>query len=111
MAGNKNESITCAHYLSKYLPLTENWIFRILINHQEFKPIVLCRKKANLELFPIQNLYSLDDSSKALQYLEIIFFRIAGYFNFFKKICRKNHVQILHVHFGYHGVKSIGLKK
>jgi colanic acid/amylovoran biosynthesis glycosyltransferase len=111
MATNKIDPIPCAHYLSKYLPLTENWIYRTVINHKDFKPIVLCRKKANLQLFPISNLYSLGDFGKVRQYIEIAFFKITGYFYFFKKVCSINGVQILHVHFGYHGVKMTGLKK
>jgi colanic acid/amylovoran biosynthesis glycosyltransferase len=111
MEGNRNEPIACAHYLSKYLPLTENWIYRILINYQHFQPIVLSRKKANLELFPIEQLYCLEDHGKIRTLAEILFFRLSGYFSFFKTICIENNIRILHIHFGYHGVKSLGLKR
>ncbi len=110
MPKNLNDSFRCAHYISKYLPLTENWIYRTLINHYSFKPILLSRKKENLELFRIPNHHSLDDFHSVRQYLEILYFKLSGYFNFFKKICQENDVEILHVHFGYHGVKLIGLK-
>lgn len=111
MHRQQTDSFRCAHYLSKYLPLTENWIYRILINHQQYKPVVLTRKKVNLNLFSISFLYSLDDFSKMRQYVEILFFRLFDYFRFFERICKKNSIQILHVHFGYHGVKLLGLKK
>lgn len=111
MTRNKMESIPCAHYVSKYLPLTENWIYRTVINHVRYRPLVLARKKANLELFPIKDLYTLDTFGKIRQYVEILFFKVSGYFNFFKSVCVANQVQILHVHFGYHGVKLAGLKK
>ncbi len=111
MKEDQNDIPRCGHYASSYLPLTENWIHRILTHQKKFKPVFLSRKKENLSLFPIENLYSLDDFQKVRQLLEILVFKIVGYFIFFRKICRKNNIQILHVHFGYHGVKMIGLKK
>ncbi len=101
----------CAHYASRYLPLTENWIYRLLINHKNYKPLFLTRKKENLSLFPISDICSLDDFSKTRQYVEILLFRILGYFVFFRKVCEQNKIQILHIHFGYHGVKMIELSQ
>lgn len=111
MPMNQSDSLRCAHYVSKYLPLTQNWIYRTIVNHRRFTPICLSRKKENLQLFPIDNLHSLEDFGKLRQYAELIFFRTFGYFAFFKSICRANDVRILHIHFGYQGAKSIGLKK
>jgi len=107
----QSDPIRCAHYVSKYLTLTQNWIYRTIINHHGATPIVLSRKKENLQLFPVQNLYSLQDLGKIRQYAEIAYFRTFGYFLFFKNICKKHNTQILHIHFGYQGAKSVGLKK
>ncbi len=106
-----SETSNCAHYISKYLPLTENWIYRILINHRRFIPYMLSRKEENLNLFPIPHIYCLCQLSKLRQIVEIGFFRTLGYFLYFRKICKEFNVRLLHVHFGYHGVKNIGLKK
>lgn len=111
MKDSQSKQHTVAHYVSTYLPLTENWIYRLLVNHQKFRPVILSRKKSNLNLFSIGNLYSLSDFSIIRRYSEIFFFRVAGYFILFRQICSQNHVRILHVHFGYHGVKFIGLKR
>lgn len=100
-----------AHYASSYLPLTENWIYRILINHVNYTPIFLSRRKENLSLFPISILFSLQDFRILRQYIEILLFRVLGYFYFMKKKCVQNNIEILHVHFGYHGVKMLGLKR
>jgi len=108
---NQSDSIRCAHYVAKYLTLTQNWIYRTIINHHRAAPIILSRKKDNLQLFPIQNLYSLQDLSKIRQYVEIAYSRTFGYFPFFKSACKQHDTQILHIHFGYQGAKSIGLKK
>lgn len=111
MKSSQSKQPVCAHYVSSYLPLTENWIYRLVLNQQQVKPIMLSRKKTNLNLFPFQNLYSLSDFNSIKRYAEILFFRITGYFNFFKKVCLQNEVTLLHIHFGYHGVKFIGLKR
>lgn len=104
-------SFCCAHYAAKYLPLTENWIYKILINHRRYRPVFLSRKKMNLNLFPIDELFVLDDLGSIRKYAEILFFRVSGYFIFFYNVCRKYRVDILHVHFGYHGVKFTGLRR
>lgn len=101
----------CAHYVSKYLPLTENWIYRILINQKKFVPLMLARKKEHTAQFPQPYLFSLDDSGRIIQWVEIVIFRLIGYFPFMYKVCKRAKVQLLHVHFGYHGVKLQGLKK
>jgi colanic acid/amylovoran biosynthesis glycosyltransferase len=111
MSENKIDIVSCAHYASTYLPLTENWIYRILVNHKKFKPIFLSRKKENLSLFPIDHRYSLSDFGVLKKYIEILLFKILGYFFFFEKACRTNRVKVLHVHFGYHGIKMLGLKR
>jgi colanic acid/amylovoran biosynthesis glycosyltransferase len=107
-ASNK---IFCAHYASSYLPLTENWIYKLLTNFKRFRPIFLTRKKHNLELFPLETVVSLSDFSKVGQVTQLLLFKAIGYFPFFKKACRLHEAKILHVHFGYHGVKMLGLKR
>lgn len=108
---NSSRKPIVAHYVSKYLVLTENWIFRILINHINFYPIQLTRKKENLHLFPFKEIYALEDLGKVRFLLEILIFRIIGYFHYFKNVCVEKQVKILHVHFGYHGIKLHGLKR
>jgi colanic acid/amylovoran biosynthesis glycosyltransferase len=107
----KSDRVCCAHYASTYLPLTQNWIYRTLTHHQSYAPIFLTRKKENLNLFPLSPVYSLDDRGKLLQYAAIACFKVFGYFDFMARACRENQAKVLHVHFGYHGVKMTGLKK
>jgi colanic acid/amylovoran biosynthesis glycosyltransferase len=111
MSKSQNDKRVVAHYTSTYLPITQNWIYRTIINQQRFSPIFLSRKKQNLSQFPISSHYSLDDLGRSRQVAEIFLFRILGYFPFFKSTCRYHNAQILHAHFGYHGVKSVGLKR
>jgi colanic acid/amylovoran biosynthesis glycosyltransferase len=107
----KSERVCCAHYASTYLPLTQNWIYRTLTHHRSYAPIFLTRKKENLNLFPLSPVYSLDDCGKLQQYASIAFFKVFGYFGFMKRACQVHQAKVLHVHFGYHGVKMTGLKQ
>lgn len=101
----------CAHYASSYLPLTENWIHKLLTNHVKLNAIFLTRKRKNREMFHFEPIISLDDFNPIYQGIHLLFFKVVGYFSFFHKACKKHDVKILHVHFGYHGVKMLGLKK
>ncbi len=105
------ERPVCVHYASTYLPLTENWIYRVLINHSSYTPVFIARKKANRDLFPADFVYCLDDLGVIRKYLEILWFRLTGYFRFFRAVCQRRNASILHVHFGYHGAKMTGLKR
>ncbi len=100
-----------AHYISKYLSIPENWIYKILANLNLHEPIMLTRVKENPGLYPIKHLFSLDDFSKPRQIFELLYFKTFGYFWFFLRRCEEYNVRVLHVHFGYHGVKMIGLKR
>lgn len=105
------EKIVCVHYASRYLPLTENWIHRLLTHYRHYEPVFLCREKLNEQLFPLDEVHSLGDLSRASKIAQLVFFRIAGYIPFFRNVCRRKHAKLLHIHFGYHGAKMTGLKK
>lgn len=105
------EKLTVAHYASSYLPITENWIHKLLTNFKSFAPIFLTRKKRNIELFPLSMVISLSDFSDVGKFAQLILFRVIGYFPFFKKACLEHRAKLIHVHFGYHGIKMLGLKR
>ncbi|MCK6617535.1 MAG: glycosyltransferase [Cyclobacteriaceae bacterium] len=99
------------HYNSRYLPLTENWIHSILRHHKMFQPVFITRKIQNRHLFPLQEVYSFESRSKVIQIAQLIFSKLFGYIPFFYSISKSSGASVLHVHFGYQGVKLIGLKK
>ncbi len=99
------------HYNSRYLPLTVNWIYSMLRCHKSFEPVFITRKIENLHLFPLPKIYTLESLNAAVRVLQLIFSKLAGYVPFFNAVCKKSGAQVLHVHFGYHGVKLLGLKK
>lgn len=108
---NNSRKLVVAHYISSFLPLTENWIYRVLRNHKVFIPIVITRSVKNLQLYPFDKIYSLGSKSRIAFYWEIIQFKIKRYIPYFANVCKKENTSILHIHFGNQGVKSLGLKK
>jgi colanic acid/amylovoran biosynthesis glycosyltransferase len=105
------ETRVCIHYLSCYLPITENWIYTILINLKIFTPVVLTRKIINRHLFPLDRIYSLNSLTRFRVLAELVLFKIFRFIPFFYYSSKKNNAAILHVHFGNHGIKSTGLQK
>jgi colanic acid/amylovoran biosynthesis glycosyltransferase len=110
MTLNKREYV-CAHYLANYLPITENWIYKLISNHQVFSPVVIARKTSNLESFPFNPIFELNKTSPIKLFYNYLIFKLLGYFPGFVHFCKKWEVDILHIHFGYHGIKSLRLKK
>lgn len=108
---NNKENLASAHHISPFLRLTENWIYKIIINQKVFKPIVITKSLENQAHFPFKNIYALNSKSKWFVLFELIKFKLLGYSPFFTKICKSEKISLLHVHFGTRGVKSIGLKK
>lgn len=105
------KKLVSAHYISNFLPLTENWIYRVLTNQKIFTPIVITRSVKNLHLYPLDKIYTLSSKSKIAFYWEVIRFKVLGYIPYFSNVCKKEAVSVLHIHFGNQGVKSLGLKK
>jgi len=99
------------HYESTFLPITEIWIYNILCNLKSYNSIFISRNIKNLDLFPFDNVYSLASLSRIQRVIDLGLFKTIGYFPYFKDKCKEFNCSLLHVHFGYNGVKSIGLKK
>lgn len=105
------DKYVCAHYIGKYLPLTENWIYKLISNHIEFSPVVITRKTVNLQNFPFSPIFELYNANVIKLSYNFLVFKSLGFFPGFARFCKEKKADILHVHFGYHGLKSIGLKK
>lgn len=101
----------CAHYISTYLPITEVWIYNLLKRFSKWQPMMLTRRTKNFEEFTIDKIINLSNLNKFEYIFNFIFFKLRGFFPIFLSKCRQSDVKILHVHFGYHGIKSIQLKR
>lgn len=105
----KPEDMIVAHYNSRYLPLTEVWLYNQLRSLKGFNVSFISRKTQNLTMFPINNLFSLEELSTVNRFFNILFFKLFGYIPRFASQIKD--ARLLHVHFGYQGIKMAGLKR
>ncbi|MEW6555808.1 MAG: glycosyltransferase [Elusimicrobiota bacterium] len=106
---------TVIHYLrGPYLETTENWIFNQIKNLSRYKPVVYCHGIKNLDIFPIQNIISLDLAKSFFN--PVIFFNklcsdIFHFYPSFALFLAKDKPVIIHAHFGPAGYWFLPLKK
>ena len=105
------ENRVIAHHISPFLRLTENWIYKIIVNQKVYRPVVITKALQNKEHFPFKDVYALKSKSKITVALQLFASAFLGYIPLFSRACKNEGVSLLHVHFGTRGVKSIGLKK
>lgn len=103
--------LSVAHYAGTYLLTTTNWIYQQLINLAPTDFIFLTRNRQNASDFPIQHLYSLDSLPLAHRVVQLVHYKAFGYFRYHVDACLAHNVELLHIHFGYHGAKMVGLKR
>ena len=103
-----------AHYVYEYLPITQTWIYSQLINLTTFTPIVYTRKIENLDIFPFENIHSLN-LTKGIKNYQDFFQKLGkkfwGYYPSFRKQLKKDAPDLIHAHFGYIGFDCLKLKK
>jgi len=51
------------HFITYYLPVTQNWIYNQLIFNRECQPTVLCQRLIKPEQFPLDNIHPICHSS------------------------------------------------
>ena len=107
----KNRKYICAHYISNFLPLTEIWVYNQIKYLVEYKPTVLTRTTNNSELFPINKLYSLKERGNLFYLLNVAISKLINFIPFFYSACKTENANILHIHFGYNGIKFLKLKR
>jgi len=108
---NYHHKPTCIQYISTYLPITEYWIYNLLSNMEFYTPLILSRNTTNLSQFSIGNIVSLSQVNLPTRLFNYSYFKLSGYFPIFKESAIDQKAQIIHAHFGYHGIKTIRLKQ
>jgi len=103
--------INCVHYISTFLPLTEIWIYNQVKNLNYFKAIIIARHEKNSILFPYDSIFNLRKKGNFFYLLNIGISKLFGFIPFFYSTCKNTNAKILHVHFGYNGIKFLRLKK
>jgi len=98
-----------AHYNSSYLPITEVWLYNQLKQLEGFSTPFLCRTTQNLNMFPMDQVFALNDLTSISKIFNLLYFKAFGYIPSFAS--RIKEAKLLHVHFGYNAIKMAGLKR
>ncbi len=96
------------HYLGEYLKVTMTWVYNQIQYNNEYRHQVVTQSTENLDIFPTENIYSLDSLSSARQIYNKVAYRLRGYYPDFAS---QNKPSLIQAHFGHYGYKALGLKR
>jgi len=66
MAVDDKDALNVCHFVTYYLPVTQNWIYSQLVNNKECRAAVLCQRLVNPEQFPFDAVYPICQSQGLL---------------------------------------------
>ncbi|MCB0171422.1 MAG: glycosyltransferase [Anaerolineae bacterium] len=102
MAREPDDRPVAVHFVPTYYELTENWIQTQLQNLRRYRPLVLTMQTDNLNGDFISDHYALRERSWWEYTANRLWYWAAGYHFSFARLLRRQHAQLLHVHFGHH---------
>jgi len=101
-----------AHSVRSYLFRTGSWIHAQISHLTRYQPLVVAARKMNLDIFPVEKIYSLSDLNGLNRFFQRQYAQWTGlYYPFFLKVLKKHQVCLLHSHFGNRGYFDLELKK
>jgi len=62
MAADDTDKLKVCHFVTYYLPVTQNWIYSQLIHNEDCSATVLCQRLVNPEQFPFDAVYPICQS-------------------------------------------------
>lgn len=101
-----------AHSVNPYLPASGSWIYNQLVNLKRYQPVVLTKRKENLDAFPFSPVYAQYDLPAIKRLYEKLYKKITKtYFPLYKRVLVEKNAAILHSHFCNYGMEDMFLKK
>ena len=101
-----------AHSVKSYLFRTGSWIHAQINHLTRYRSLVITTKKRNLDIFPVEEIYSLSDLFSLNRFFQKQYSTITGLsYPFFYKVLKKHRASILHSHFGNRGYFDLALKQ
>ena len=103
---------TVAHSVRSYLFRTGSWIYAQISNLKKYQSLVITTRKRNLNIFPVEKIYSLSDLNGLNRFFQRQYAKLTNfYYPFFLKVLKENQVLLLHSHFGNRGYFDLALKQ
>jgi colanic acid/amylovoran/stewartan biosynthesis glycosyltransferase WcaL/AmsK/CpsK len=101
-----------AHVVPEYLPRSATFIYTLLRLQRQFSPVVLTRRTANLDEFPLPAVCEFDGArSRFHRSVDRIGARTRGYAEpyerFIRKTASEHRCRLIHAHFGWSGVSAV----
>ena len=101
-----------AHSVKSYLFRTGSWIYSQISNLKRYQPLVITAQKRNLDIFPLEDIFSLSDLSAINRFAQEQYVKLTGSsYPFFARVLQKKRAAILHSHFGNRGYFDLPLKR
>ncbi|MDR3012077.1 MAG: glycosyltransferase [Chitinispirillales bacterium] len=105
------------HFVSYYLPITQNWIYNQLIYNRECESAVLCQRLVNPEQFPFGSVYPICKPSGLMSIPKRFIHKLFEQYPYkpHSTVIKKIKPDILHGHFlleswrNYHLVKRLNI--
>jgi len=92
------------HIRHHFLPLSETFIYKDIINIKNFSINLFCLRRINEKIFPWDNLYQP-------VFWENFFYRLGRKSATLKRIIKEKAIKLIHCHFGVEGVYGLYYKK
>jgi len=106
---------TVIHYkCDLYLPITENWIYGQIKNLKRYRPIVYTTKTQNLDIFPTENIRSLElkhGLKDPYSFFNKGWNKIFNFYPSFAFFMIKDKPNLVHAHFGPSGYSFLSLNR
>ncbi len=106
-----NVTKVVAHSVKSYLFRTGSWIYAQISHLKRYHPVIITSKRRNLDIFPVETIYSLSDLPPLNKFFQKQYSKLTGLqYPFFSKVLKKHRASLLHSHFGNRGYFDLALK-
>ncbi len=103
------DTLTVAHFVNPFLPVTQNWIYHFLRFNTCCRNIVLCRTLENTSQFPLERVFPAFPWNSPAARIDIFISRIMARYPsaFYLSIIAREKPQVLHGHFSWESWRNI----
>ncbi len=107
---------TVGHLVSRYLAVTENWVYQQIVNLRAYRPFVLTSLLENREQFPFDPVFCYAQKFPGNHVWQIALRKLyegvtGSRDRYYAEVVRSQQTQLLHAHFGIEGYRSLGIQR
>lgn len=104
--------VVIAHLVTPYLFHTGSWVYSQLVGLHKFRSVVFTQKKENVNQFPFDEIYSLEDLPVWKRHVSRVYRRaFDSYGLFFDEWFKRLKPKLVHAHFGFEGARWLHIVK